>query len=192
MSKHLGWIFAMALAAGLAGCATAPTITTQTVVVAGVGPVEIERLDVEIVDVRPAERMVSVRQGRRTWDVAVPEVFGNLRNIQPGDRVAIRRVEGAVVETKRARKGARPSIVYTEAVSGPFQNLPDKFVVRTLEVTARFDAFDPVSGVVNYEGPLGPRSQTVLDPAIKQDLRRLRRGDMIQLTLAEAFHFEKY
>lgn len=192
MSKHMSWIFAIALAAGVAGCAAYPTVTTQTVVVAGVGPVEIERLDVEIVDVQPAERIVTVRQGGRSWHVAVPAVFGNLQNIQPGDRVEIRRVEGVIVGARRARKGARPGIVYTEAVSGPFQNLPDKFVVRSLTVTARFQAFDPATSVVSYDGPLGPRSLTVVDPDIKQDLRRLRRGDMVELTLAEAFHFQKY
>lgn len=191
MSKHMNWILAIALAVGVAGCA-GPTVTTSTVIVAGVGPVEIERLDVEVVDVQPSERMVVVRQGRRSWDVAVPAVFGSLQNIQPGDRVEIRRVEGALLGVRRARRGARPGVVYTEAVSGPFQNLPDKFVVRSLTLTAQFQAFDPGTGIVSYDGPLGPRSLTVMDPAIKQDLRRLRRGDMVDLTLAEAFHFQKY
>jgi hypothetical protein len=193
MSRQMSWIFAIALAAGVAGCAPYPTITTQTVIVAGVGPVEVEQLNVEVVDVNPAERVVLVRQGGRSWHVMVPESFGNLRNIQPGDKVEIRRVEGAVLGARRARKGARPGIVYTEAVSGPpFQNLPDKFVVRSLTVTAQFQAFDPTTSVVNYVGPLGPRSLTVVDPEIKQDLRRLRRGDMVELTLAEAFYFQKY
>lgn len=175
MPKHLSWIFAIALTAGVAGCASYPTVTTQTVIVAGIGPVEVERLDVEIVSVEPAERLVLVRQGSRVWQVAVPEVFGNLQNIRPGDRVEIRRVEGAILGARRARRGARPGIVYTEAVSGPFQNLPDKFVVRSLRVTAQFQAFDPASGIVSYVGPLGPRSLTAVDPEIKQDLRRLRR-----------------
>lgn len=192
MPKHLSWIFAIALTAGVAGCASYPTVTTQTVIVAGIGPVEVERLDVEIVSVEPAERLVLVRQGSRVWQVAVPEVFGNLQNIRPGDRVEIRRVEGAILGARRARRGARPGIVYTEAVSGPFQNLPDKFVVRSLRVTAQFQAFDPASGIVSYVGPLGPRSLTAVDPEIKQDLRRLRRGDMIELIVAEAFHFQKY
>ncbi|MGX1742164.1 hypothetical protein ACWIEX_11465 [Bosea sp. NPDC055353] len=192
MPKHLSWIFAIALTAGVAGCASYPTVTTQTVIVAGIGPVEIERLDVEIVNVEPAERLVLVRQGGRVWHVAVPEVFGNLQNIGPGDRVEIRRVEGAILGARRARRGARPGIVYTEAVSGPFQNLPDKFVVRSLRVTAQFQAFDPSSGIVSYVGPLGPRSLTAVDPEIKQDLRRLRRGDMVELIVAEAFHFQKY
>ncbi|HEY5795871.1 MAG TPA: hypothetical protein VIU82_12720 [Bosea sp. (in: a-proteobacteria)] len=191
MSKRVSWIFAVVLAAGVAGCATQPTVTTSAVIVAGVGPVEVERLEVEIVDVQPAERIVRVRQGIRSWHVAVPAVFGNLQNIQPGDRVEIRRVEGIIVGARRARKGAKPGIVYTEAVSGPFQNLPDKFVVRSLTLTAQFQAFDPATGIVSFVGPLGPRSLTVVDPGIKQDLPRLRRGDMIELTFAEAFHFQK-
>lgn len=192
MSKQVSWIFAVALAAGVAGCAPVPTVTTQTVVVAGIGPVDIERMDVEVVDVEPSQRLVHVRQRGREWFVAVPEVFGSLNNIQPGDRVTIRRVEGVILGARRARKGARPGIIYTEAESGPFQNLPDRFVVRTLTVTARFLAFDAVSGTVSFEGPLGLRTLTVVDPEIKQDLRRLRRNDMIELTLAEAFHFEKF
>jgi hypothetical protein len=192
MAKQTSWIFAIALAAGLAGCAPYPTITTSTVIVEGVGPVDIEQLNVEIVDVRASERIVRVRQGVRTWDVEVPELFGDLRNIQPGDRVQIRRVEGAILSARRARKGARPGIVYTEAVSGPFQNLPEKFVVRTLTVTAQFDAFDPATNVVDYVGPLGPRSLVVVDPVIRSDLSRLRRGDMVELSLSEAFQLLRY
>lgn len=193
MLKQMSLIFAVSLAAAVAGCASTPTVTTQTVIVAGVGPVEVERLDVEIVDVQPDERMVAVRQGRQTWDVAVPAVFGNLRNISPGDRVEIRRVEGVVLSARRARRGAKPSIIYTEAVSDPsFQNLPDKFVVRSLTVTARFESFDPATGIVSYVGPAGPRTRTVTDPVIQNDMRRIRRGDMVELTFAEAFHFQKY
>jgi hypothetical protein len=192
MSKQMNWILAIALALGISGCASNPTVTTSTVIVAGVGPVEVEQLDVEIVDVQPAERIVVVRQGARAWHVAVPSVFGNLQNIQPGDKVEIRRVEGVILGARRARQGAKPAIVYTEAVSDPsFQNLPDKFVVRTLTLTARFQAFDPATGIVSYVGPWGPRSLTVVDPVIKQDLTRLRRGDMIELTFAEGFHFQK-
>ena len=193
MLKQLSIVIVTSLAAMVAGCATYPTVTSQTVIVAGVGPVEVERLNVEIVDVEPEERIVRVRQGGNIWQVAVPEVFGTLLNINAGDRVDIRRVEGVVLGVRRARKGAQPGVVYTETTSDPsFQNLPDKFVVRTLTLTAKFETFDPATGVVNYVGPAGPRSQTVSDPAIQADLRRLKRGDMVQLTFAEAFYFQKY
>jgi len=193
MSNYKALILALSLVAGVAGCAPYPTVTTSTVIVAGLGPVEVEQLDVEVVDVQPSERIVLVRQGGRSWNVAVPEVFGTLQNIRPGDRVEIRRVEGVILGARKARRGARPDIVYTEITDDPsFQNLPDKFVVRSLTVTARFQAFDPTTGIVSIVGPLGPRSLTVVNPEIKQDLRRLRRGDMVELTLAEAFYFQKY
>ena len=193
MLKRMSMIVAIALAAGTAGCATSPTVTSQTIIVAGVGPVEVEQMRVEIVDVEPAERIVRVRQGRNTWQVAVPEVFGNLQNINAGDRVEIRRVEGVILGARRARKGAQPSVIYTESASDPsFQSLPEKFVVRSLTLTARFETFDPAIRVVNYVGPAGPRTHRVSDPVIQSDLRRLKRGDMVELTFAEGFHFQKY
>jgi len=193
MLKNMSVIVAVSLALGGAGCATNPTVTSRTVIVAGIGPVEVERLDVEVAAVKPAERIVIIRQGRQTWPVAVPEVFGNLQNIGPGDRVEVQRVEGTILGARRARKGAKPAIIYTEAASDPsFQNLPEKFVVRSLTVTARFESFDTATGVVNYVGPAGARTHLVSDPILQNDLRRLRRGDMVELTFAQAFHFQKY
>lgn len=190
MSKRISMIAAVSFA--LAGCATTPTVTSQTVVVAGVGPVEVERLDVEIAAVKPAERIVVVKQGRQTWPVLVPEVFGSLQNIAPGDKVEVRRVEGVILGARRARKGAKPAIIYTEAAAdSSFQNLPERFVVRSLTVTARFETFDPATNVVSYVGPAGPRTHVVSDPGIQSDIRRLKRGDMVELTFAEAFLLQK-
>lgn len=117
MLKHMSVIAAVSLALACAGCATGPTVTSETVIVAGVGPVDVERLDVEVAAVNPAERVVVVKQGRQTWPVAVPEVFGNLQNISPGDKVEVRRVEGVILGARRARKGAKPAIIYSEAAA---------------------------------------------------------------------------
>lgn len=176
----------------LAGCATTPTVTSQTVIVAGVGPVEVERLEVEVAAVDPARRRVVVKQGRQTWPVAVPEVFGSLENLRPGDRVEVRRVEGVILDVKRARKGAKPAIIYTEAsADSSFQNLPERFVVRALTVTARFESFDPATNIVSYVGPAGPRTHVVADPDIQSQLGRLKRGDMVELSFAEAFLLQR-
>lgn len=189
MSKHINWIVALAAAAAAAGCAPYPLVSSETVIVAGIGPVEVERLNVRIVSVNRADRSVVVEQGRRRWLVSVPAVFGDLRRVRAGDMVEISRIEGAAVDVRRSRRGDRPAITYTDAVSGPpFQNLPDKYVVRALTLTARFERFDPATGVVSYEGPFGPRSRTVVDPDVKAELQTFRRGDMVDLTFAEAFH----
>ena len=192
MSKHASWLLAISLAIGAAGCATTPTVTSETVIVAGVGAVEVERIDVEVVTIDPATRIVVVRQGQYAWRVMVPEIFGDLNGVRPGDRLQIRRVEGALLGARRAKRGARPEIVYTEEVSAPrFQNLPDRFVERSLTLTAKFERYDPATGMVSYVGPAGPRTHRVVDPDIAKDLRRLRRGDMVDLTFAEAIHVMK-
>ncbi|SFD66508.1 hypothetical protein SAMN05428997_1404 [Bosea sp. CRIB-10] len=189
MSKCIAMIVALALAAGGAGCATSPEITTQTVVVSGIGPVEVERLSVRIVSIDRTNRSVVVEQGGNTWRVDVPPVFGNLDRVREGDMVEIRRIEGVLLDMGRSKRGSRPAITYTEAASEPqFQNLPDRFVVRSIRLTARFERFDTANSVVSYVGPFGPRTLTVVDPQVKAELQRLRRGDMVDLSLAEAFY----
>lgn len=191
MSRLNNWAILLMLAIGGAGCA--PVVTTQTILVAGVGPVEVEQITVEVVGVDVLTRTVTVRQGRFTWDVSVPEIFGTLENLNTGDRLEIQRAEGVILGARRARKGARPGIVYADAVGSPsFQNLPDKYVIRSLTLTARFESFDAATGVVSFVGPAGPRSLTVTDPMIKTDLARMRRGDMIDLTFAEAVYIQRF
>ena len=189
MSKRIGLIVAIAIAAGVAGCATGPEITTQTVIVAGVGPVAIERLNVRVVSIARPSRSVIVEQRGHTWLVDVPPVFGNLETIREGDMVDISRVEGVVVEVRPNRRGSKPGITYTEMTQkGTFQNLPERFVARSVTLTARFERFDAASGVVSYVGPLGPRSLTVADPAVKAVLQKFKRGDMVDLSFEEAFY----
>ena len=189
MSKFIGPFFAVALALGAAGCATTPVVTTETVIIAGVGPVEIERLTVRVVSIDRPNRSVIVEQRGSRWLVDVPPVFGNLENLREGDMVQINRVEGIIVDVRRPRRGAKPGITYTEAATEPtFQNLPDKYVVRAVTLTARFESFDRESSVVHYVGPFGPRTLTVTDPAVKAELRKFKRGDMVDLSFAEAFH----
>jgi hypothetical protein len=188
MSKRISWIFALSHAAGLAGCATQPIVTSQTVVIAGVGPVEIERLNVRVVDIDRANRTVVVEQRGRRWLVEVPPLFGDLQTVRVGDNVEIRRVEGVLVDVGRKRRGSKPGITYTQATSGPFQNLPDKYVLHGVTITARFEQFDATNNVVSYVGPFGPRSITVVDPAVQAELKTFRRGDMVDLSFVEAFH----
>jgi hypothetical protein len=189
MSRFIGPFFAVALALGAAGCSTAPIATSETVIVAGVGPVEIERLSVRVVSIDRESRSVIVEQRGYKWLVEVPPLFGNLENLREGDVVQISRVEGVIVDVRRPRRGSKPGITYTEAASDPiFQNLPDKFVARSLTLTAKFERFDAESSVVHYVGPFGPRSLAVTDPAVKAELRKFKRGDMVDLRFAEAFH----
>ena len=67
MSKHIGVMLAIAIAAGAAGCATYPEITSRTVIVSGIGPVEVEHLTVRVVSVDRSNRSVIVEQHGNQW-----------------------------------------------------------------------------------------------------------------------------
>ena len=60
MSKHIALVLAFSIAAGMTGCATGPEISSSTVIVAGVGPVEVERLNVRVVSIDRPNRSVVV------------------------------------------------------------------------------------------------------------------------------------
>jgi len=63
--------------------------------------------------------------------------------------------------------------------------------VRSLTVTARFETFDQATNIVSYVGPAGPRTHVVADPGIQDQLGRLKRGDMVELSFAEAFLLQR-
>ncbi|GLS21082.1 hypothetical protein GCM10007874_40990 [Labrys miyagiensis] len=192
MPKRIALILALLITAGMTACAPHPQITSETVVIAGLGPVEVERIDVTVAAVNPGNRTVIVEQGAYKWLVDVPPIFGDLHQIRAGDRLQIRRADGAVLNMRRARRGERPGVAYTETVSEPrFQNLPDKYVAHSVTLTAKFESFDPSSGIVHYVGPAGYNSLRVMDPAIQADLGTLRKGDMVSLTFGEAYHILK-
>ena len=83
-----------------------------------------------------------------------------------------------------------PTRVLRRLIHGAL-GLPDRFVERSLTLTAKFERYDPATGIVSYVGPAGPRTHRVVDPEIANDLRRLRRGDMVDLIFAEAIHVQK-
>jgi hypothetical protein len=122
-----------------------------------------------VVSIDRANRSVVVEQNRSTWRVDVPPVFGNLDRVREGDNVEIRRVEGVLLGMGRSKRGAKPAIIYAEAASEPqFQSLPDRFVVRAVTLTARFERFDAANDVVSHVGSFDPRSLRVTDRPSRQ------------------------
>lgn len=188
MSAFKNWSLALTLIASAASWSGARPALAQTVVVAGVGPAAIEQLNVRVAAVDRASRTMIVQQRGHRWLVEVPEVFGDLSMVRVGDRLDIRRIDGAIVAVSRNRKGVKPGIRYSEGgADAGFQNLPARFVTRTVTVTARFNSFNPATKLVSYVGPDGPRSLPVVDPGVADGLQRLKRGDMVNLVFAEAF-----
>ncbi|MBS7696494.1 MULTISPECIES: hypothetical protein [unclassified Chelatococcus] len=170
-----------------AGVITSPAIAQQSVNVRGLGAVAIDTIDVRVVSVDLPSRNVVVERRGRQWRITVPEDFGSLAALRRRDRLSIARVESALIAVTPARRGTRPDVVFTTGRDeGLFGNLPARWVVRNVTVTAQFTSFDAASGTVRYVGPEGPRTLRVIDPAVISMVQSLRRGDMVNLVFTEA------
>ncbi|CAH1661014.1 conserved exported hypothetical protein [Hyphomicrobiales bacterium] len=166
---------------------TSPAIAQQSVNVRGLGVVAVDNVDVRVVSVDLPSRNVVVERSGRQWRITVPEDFGSLAALRRRDRLSISRVESALIAVTPARRGTKPDVVFTVARDeGLFGNLPARWVVRNVTVTAQFTSFDAASGTVRYVGPEGARSLRVIDPAVISVLQTLRRGDMVNLVFTEA------
>lgn len=178
---------AVALSCAMPLAAAITPAQAQSVVVRGIGPVTAETFNVRVVSVDRASRNVVVERRGRQWRIIVPEAFGSLAAVRRRDRLEISRIEGVLLSVTRGNRNARPDISVNETANdGTFQDLPARWVTRSVTVTARFTGFNAATGVVSYTGPEGPRTIRAVDPALTETLRTLKSGDMINLTFAEA------
>lgn len=178
------------LVAGLSGAPALARAPDRTVDVRGLGGVVVDSFNVRVLSVDLPTRTVQVERRGRQWRITLPEEFGSLNALRRRDRLQINRVEAALVTVAPAQRGARPDVTFSAARNdGLFGNLPARWVVRNVTVTAKFVSFDAARGTVSYEGPEGPRTVRVVDPAVATALQRLKRGDMVNLSFTEATEF---
>lgn len=167
--------------------ASVQPVLAQGISIRGLGPAVVQTDRVRVVSVDRASRNVVVERSGRQWRITVPEAFGSLAALRRRDRLEISRVEGALASVARAGTNARPDITVAETRDdGTFNNLPARWVTRSVTVTARFTSFDAARGIASFVGPDGPRTIRAIDPAIIETLRSLRQGDMINVVFAEA------
>ncbi|PZU94530.1 MAG: hypothetical protein DI527_02815 [Chelatococcus sp.] len=181
----------LALAVAAASPVMGPTsaaFAQQPVLVAGIGPAAIEQMNVRVVSVDPPNHSLVVEQRGYRWQILLPEIFGDLRSLKPGDRLQINKVDGALVALFRSKKGSKPKIVYEDAATdSTFQNLPARYVVQKVAITGRFSSFDPATNTVSFVGPDGPRSRPVGDPVVIAEIKKLKRGDRIDAVFVQAY-----
>lgn len=174
--------------AGLAGAVT-PALS-QAIEVRGVGGVDIQSVDVRVLAIDLPSRTVQVESKGYQWRVTLPEEFGPLTNIRVRDRLQINRVQGALVSIEPAKRGAKPSVESTTSSNdGLFGNLPARWVVRKMVVTAKFTGLDSNARLLSYTGPEGSRTVPVVDPEVLAALKKVKKGSMIVLNYAEATEF---
>jgi len=176
-------VLALSLASPL-GVVVLPA-QAQSISVPGVGPVNMENVQVRVVSVDRDSRNVVVERRGRQWRLSIPEEFGPLTALRRRDRLDINRVSGVAVSASPSQN-ARPDIVLSGGITtGAFEGLPAKWVQRKVTVTGKFVSLS-ANNVLTVDGPDGRRTIPVADPAILQTLRGMKAGQMIDVVFAEA------
>lgn len=171
--------------AGMPGPALA-----QSVDVRGLGAVAVENVEVRIVSVDQATRTIVVEKAGHQWRITAPEDAGSLAALRPRDKLQINRVESALISAAPAKSGAKPDITFdTVSDNGLFGGLPARWIVRNVTATVKFTGLDTDKKMVSYVGPEGPKTISVIDPAVMQALGSLKKGDLVTLAFSQATEF---
>jgi Cu/Ag efflux protein CusF len=118
--------------------------------------------------------------------VQVPEDV-KLEAIKKGDRINVDYYESMVVSMKKAEKGAKPSMKETTAQVREPGQLPAGVAARQINATAVIEEVDKANNEVTIKGPKGNMETIkVTDPAMKEELTKLKKGDMLTVSYMEA------
>ncbi|MHB1218187.1 MAG: hypothetical protein ACYC1L_08325 [Alphaproteobacteria bacterium] len=122
--------------------------------------------------------------------VKVGDNVQNLDQVKPGDKVKLRYFESIAIDLRRNSK-AKPGVV-AEQVSerAPAGQLPAGLVARQVTVTAEVTAIDLKKNTVTLKGPNGSHTVTAKKPDTQAALKKLKKGDLIDITYTEAMAAE--
>jgi hypothetical protein len=141
---------------------------------------------VESVDQSTREVVLRGPEGNRVTVTAGPEVR-NLAQVRRGDRVHV--TYGAALAVEMAPPGGAgpPAEVATGMARAEPGARPAGAVGQRVRARVRIQEVDPVTGRVAFVGPQGVRRVvTPQNPAMADFARRLRPGDEVDMTYAEA------
>lgn len=165
-----------------------PTPSSVTsVVLPGVGPVNILTYNAAFVSGDPATRRVVLEQpnGRR-WAVRVPALYADVLSMPVGQNLVIRVLPGEVTALGKARQGKPGEVLAEEVLDAGLPGWPQDFGVRKVTVTTIFVGIDAAAGTVTFEAPDGTvRTMRSTDPKVLGDLQQVSPGDLAQITYFE-------
>ena len=122
--------------------------------------------------------------------VKVGEAVQRLDEIKAGDKVKIRYYESVTMDLRRHSKD-KPAAT-TEMVSerAPASQLPAGLVARQVTVTAEVTDIDLKKNTVTLKGPGGSHTVAVKKPEYQAALKKLKKGDLIDIVYSEAMAAE--
>lgn len=122
--------------------------------------------------------------------VKVGDAVQRLDEVKAGDRVRIRYYESITMDLRRHSKD-KPA-ASTEMVSerAPASQLPAGLVARQVTVTAEVTDIDLKKNTITLKGPNGSHTAAVKKPENQAALKKLKKGDLIDITYTEAMAAE--
>jgi hypothetical protein len=141
---------------------------------------------VESVDQSTREVVLRGPEGNLATVTAGPEVR-NLAQVRRGDRVHVTYGAALAVEMAPPGGGGPPAEVATGMARAEPGERPAGAVGQRVRARVRIEQVDPATGRVAFVGPQGVRREvTPQNPAMADFARRLRPGDEVDMTYAEA------
>jgi hypothetical protein len=116
----------------------------------------------------------------------VPESVRRLDNVRAGDQVSIDYYQSAAISMKKPE--AKPAAPHVETVMTRSPGkLPGGMVGQEITGTAKINKIDMAKNMVTIEGPQGQLDTiNVTDPAMRDDMKKLKAGDALQVTYSQA------
>jgi len=175
---------ALFYAAVLAALSSAPVLAQQAASQPmGVARTVQAKATVQSVD--QAKRSVTLKldDGREVTTNVDPKVT-NLNQVKPGDVVTVSYTEAIAVSLGGTGPGVKSDAMAAKAKEG---TKPGGAVAQYVTVSARVEALDAAKGSVTFKGPEG-KTKTVMvqDPNNREMLKKLKVGDVVNITYAEA------
>ena len=122
--------------------------------------------------------------------VKVGDAVQRLDEVKPGDKIKLRYYESVAIDMRRNSKD-KPGVVAEQVTErAPAGKLPAGLVARQVTVTAEITAIDLKKNTVTLKGPNGSHTIAVKKAENQAALKKLKKGDLIDITYTEAMAAE--
>ena len=181
--RRLAWVWIAALVALAAGCAG----NKEPLEI-----MEVEEIEAEVTAIDVSQRLVSLRgpEGNELTIQAGPEVR-NLAQVRVGDRLIVSYTRAFIASMTGEGQPASEGIVAIGAVRAEEGERPGVAAGGVISGTVEIISIGEDGTSVTFRGPTGDlRSMDVLREESRAFVRKLKLGDMVDMTYAEAIAIE--
>jgi len=102
-----------------------------------------------------------------------------------GDRVRVRYTESFAFQLMKKGEGG-PGLQVTEETSRPKPGQPAGKAATEVKATVIIESVSRDGAIVTFTGPRGRRSVQILDPSLRNYVKKLRTGDEVEVAYKEA------